>query len=278
MPAKTFPISFLFITALLFGQGSDALFWTTKAPAPNPGRSQIQAHGNVRDTIYLCGGRTIGSSAIRTVHAYVPATNSWVTALPPMPQPRSHGCGDVIDTVIYAVGGFDSTGAQQTTNYAFNVNRKTWATMAPMPQTAILCAGAAAAGRLYVFGSQSNGDTLFEYNPATNTWATLRPVVRPTGRRGAAAAGTANYFYIMGGRNAGGTVLRDLWRYAGGVWFQLPDMPGRRTMHAAYAVTGDSVIYVVGGNSTGGAGEGDSIVYKYTIGTNLIYGQLKHRC
>ncbi len=257
----------LFWTIILLAQG-DALFWTTKAPAPSPTRCQIQAHGNVRDTIYICGGRTSGALAINRVEAYVPATNTWITTLPQMPQSRSHGCGDVIDTVIYAVAGFNASGSAQTTLYAFNANRKVWETKAPMPQTALLPAGAASGGQLYVFGSHNSGDTLFEYDPVTNSWTTIYPGTRPPGRRGAAAAGTPSYFYILGGRDAGGAILRDCWRYGGGTWTKMADMPSPRYTHAAYTTVGDSVIYVVGGNSTGVGGEADSIVYKYVIATD----------
>lgn len=260
------------LTALVVAQGPDALFWTTRAPAPAPARCQIQAHGNVRDTVYICGGRTAGTIAIRTVHAYVPATNTWISTLPSMPGPRSHGCGDVIDSVIYAAGGFDSTGATQTTLFAFNVNRKTWATLAPMPSAVILTAGANYGGRLYVFGSQNNGDTLYEYNPAFNTWTPRVPATRPAGRRAASAAGTANYFYLMGGIDRTNAALRDCWRFnrmGGGAWTRMTDMPGPRCMAAAYTVVGDSIIYVVGGNPTGMAAACDSIVYKYTIASDI---------
>ncbi len=267
-------ISYIFLIILsliLFAQQAEALLWTTKAPAPDPGRCQIQGHGNVRDTIYICGGRAPGAVAIRTMHAYVPGTNTWITSLPPMPGPRSHGCGDVIDSIIYAVGGFDSSATAQPTVYAFNANRKSWATRTAMPRAIFLIAGASYGGRLYVFGSQNRGDTLFEYNPGTNSWMTRVPGTRPPGRRAAVAAGTQSYLYIMGGQDRSNAILRDCWRYerrTGGVWTRMADMPGPRIMHAAYTVAGDSVIYVVGGNPTSFGGPCDSIVYKYTIASN----------
>ncbi len=256
---------------LLIHYAHAGIVWVTRAPSPAPPRGQIQAHGNVRDTIYFCGGRTSSARSISTVHAYVPATNTWVTTLPSMPQPRSHGCGDVIDTVIYAVAGWDNSGPARGTLYAFNVNRKTWTTMAPLPESTILCTGAAYGGRLYVFGSQNNGDTLFEYNPANNTWRILYPTGRPAGRRLAAAAGTASFLYIMGGIDRTPTVLRDCWRFSrsgGDTWTRMADMPGPRCLHAAYAQIGDSVLYVIGGNGTGTGAANDSIVYKYTTATN----------
>ena len=254
--------------SILFAQGNEALVWTAKAPIPAPARCQLQAHGNVRDTIYVCGGRSASAVAINTVNAYVPSTNTWITSLPTMPQPRSHGCGDVIDTVIYAAAGFNASGTPQTTLYAFNVNRKTWATLAPIPSAIIIPAGAASNRRLYVFGSQNSGDTLFEYNPATNTWATIVPGTRPAGRRAAAAGGTATYFYLTGGADRSGAALRDCWRFGGGPWTRMADMPGPRVLHAAYTVVGDSVLYAAGGNSTAVGGNNDSIVYKYTVATN----------
>ncbi len=271
---KIFVISIIITVFIVQGYG--ALVWFTKAPAPVPGRCQMQAHGNVRDTIYICGGRAQGAIAIRTVHAYVPAANTWITTLPAMPGPRSHGCGDVIDTLIFAAGGFDSSGTARRTTYRFNANRKTWDTVAALPSAIILAAGAKGVGAMgtrvfFVFGSQNNGDTLFEYNPAINTWVTRFPATRPAGRRAAAAAGTNAYFYVMGGIDRTNAVLRDCWRFErrmGGTWTRMADMPGPRCMHATTAVVGDSVLYVVGGNPTGMGAACDSIVYKYTIASN----------
>jgi hypothetical protein len=260
---------------LLAGQAKGALVWTARAAMPAPGRCQVQAHGNVRDTIYLCGGRVPGAIAIRNVYAYVRATNTWITTLPAMPGPRSHGCGDVIDSVIYAAGGFDSSGTARRTTYRFNVNRKTWDTVAAMPSAVFLTAGAKGPGMgtraFFVFGSQNSGDTLFEFSPGTNTWTTRVPTTRPAGRRAAAAAGTASYFYVMGGIDRGNVVLRDCWsfeRRMGGTWTRMTDMPGPRCLHGAITVVGDSVIYVVGGNPTSMGAPCDSIVYKYNIAGN----------
>jgi hypothetical protein len=256
---------------LLIAQQTDVLTWTFRSPLPQPGRCQIQGHGNVRDTIYVCGGRASGAIAIRTVQAYVPAADLWITTLPAMPGPRSHGSGDVLDTLIVVAGGFDSSGVMQNTFYAFNANTKTWSTLDSMPAKVILGAGASNGSRFSIFGSQNNGDSLLDYNPSMGGWSVRRPATRPTGRRAAAAAGTASYYYVMGGINAAGTVLSDCWRYSrpgGGTWTQMANMPGPRVMHAAYTFVGDSVIYVVGGNPTGLGGTNDTMVYKYTIATN----------
>ncbi len=256
---------------LILAQQVEVLTWTFRSPSPQPGRCQIQGHGNVRDTIYVCGGRTAGAIAIRTVQAYVPAADLWITTLPAMPGPRSHGCGDVLDTLILVAGGFDSTGTIQTTFFAFNANTKTWSTLDSMPVRIILGAGASNGNRFSIFGSQNNGDSLLDYNPGMGGWTVRRPATRPPGRRAAAAAGTASYYYVMGGINAAGTVLSDCWRFSrpgGGTWTQMANMPGPRVMHAAYTFIGDSVIYVVGGNPTGLGGTNDTMVYKYTIATN----------
>ncbi len=255
-------------SAVLFAQQIEVLSWTFRTAAPQPGRCQIQAHGNVRDTIYICGGRPSGAIAIRTVQAYVPAADLWITTLPAMPGPRSHGYGDVIDSIIYAAGGFDSSAVPQTTFWGFNVNTKIWVTLASLPVANYIGAGAAYGGRFYIFGSQNRGDSLLEYNPNMNNWTVRRPTPRPPGRRFAAAAGTANCFYVMGGVDPTGAVLSDCWQFqrmGGGTWTQLANMPGPRTQHAAYAVLGDSIVYVVGG--TNGTTT-DSMVYKYTIATN----------
>jgi len=268
---QKFLLMCVILGVVLYAQQIDVLVWTARASTPAPARCQLQAHGNVRDTIYICGGRTPATTAVRLVHAYVPATNTWISTIPSMPASRSHGSGDVIDSIIYAAGGFDSTGVQQTTFYAFNANSKTWSTRASLPSTNLLGAGAAYGGRFYIFGKQTNSDTLLEYNPGNNTWTTRAPNPRPQGRRVAAAAGTVNYFYVMGGINASNVVLNDCWRYTrmgGGTWTQMANMPGPRCMHAAYAVTGDSVIYVVGGNPTGTGAPCDAVVYKYTIATD----------
>jgi N-acetylneuraminic acid mutarotase len=58
-------------------------------------------------TLYVIGGRNAAGDYIRTVEAYTPATNTWVTEAS-LPKARS-GLGAVASNgVIYAVGGRNS--------------------------------------------------------------------------------------------------------------------------------------------------------------------------
>ena len=83
---------------------------------------------------------------------------------------------------MYLAGGQDAAGALTRTFYAYNANTNVWSTQAAMPAYGACGGSAVISGRIYVFsgctrsstGAQIDARLLHRYNPATNTWTTLK--------------------------------------------------------------------------------------------------------
>ncbi|MEO0114016.1 MAG: kelch repeat-containing protein [candidate division WOR-3 bacterium] len=249
--------------------GTDSIPWVTKTPSPPPGRYWCPAVAVWRDTIYLFGGRGNGSYAnsLRSVYAYVPATNSWVTTLPSLLITRRAGAGGQIGNKVYLCGGRDSTHTTLSSCEEYDLDTKTSTYKASLPGGRWSCSGVGLNGKIYIFGSESYSDALLEYNPATNSWRSITPSPRPTGRGWTALAAAGGKLYLCGGSSSTG-VLNDCWMFdpATETWTQKANMPGPRLYHSAIGF-GDDNIYVIGG-SIEGTTPADNLVYKYTISTN----------
>src|SRR5207249_10254095 len=98
----------------------------------------------------------------------------------------------------YASGG-DNAGALASVD-SYNITSNTWTARASLP-SAVMVYGAALGrdGLIYLFGGSTNYtingspyfNTVYSYEPATNTWYT-NPQTLPTARREVSAA-TSNY-------------------------------------------------------------------------------------
>jgi len=249
--------------------GTDGIIWNARADAPLPGRHWCPAAGNVRDTIWLLGGRAdFGGGIVNStgeIIAYVPAEDTWLQAgLPALGTPRRAGAGGVIGSRVYACGGRDTLHATLATAEYLDVDSMVVRSVANMPGPLWAGAGAAAGGRLYVIGDENRTGNTFEYDPATNTWRTKAPL--PVGRGWTAAAGAGGRVYVFGG--SGTSDLADCWEYdpATDSWTQKADMPGTRTYHCAVTFD-DALVYVIGG-SVDGSRPCDGLVYVYDVGGN----------
>jgi N-acetylneuraminic acid mutarotase len=249
--------------------GTDSILWVSKAASPTPGRYWCPAVGVVRDTIFLLGGRGDGgyANSIRLVYGFVPATNTWVTNLPSLLITRRAGGGGQVGNKVYVCGGRDSTHTTLATCEEYDLDTKTSTYKASMPAARWSCSGAAIGDKVYIYGSESYADNLLEFNTTANSWRSISPTTRPSGRGWTAVAAAGGKLYVLGGTNSSGD-LNDCWEYdpVSESWTQKANMPGIRTYHTAIGF-GDDNIYVVGGASSG-SGSGDNLVYKYTISTN----------
>jgi N-acetylneuraminic acid mutarotase len=130
-----------------------------------------------------------------------------------------------------------------------------WTTKASMP-TAAVCKAALLNGKIYVVGGSNNytHNPVYEYNPATDTWATKKPV--PTPRDSFAIAACQNKIYVIGGTSgwssSGNTIktgLNEVYDLATDTWETKTSMPTKRYHLEANAVEGK--IYVIGGRTGG---------------------------
>ena len=84
--------------------------WAAIEPFPSARGSS--AVGVYKSTIYLAGGTTIQQtmppnfqSSVTTVSSYNTTIRQWNTSLPPLPAPRQHVAGVVINSAFYVIGG-----------------------------------------------------------------------------------------------------------------------------------------------------------------------------
>jgi N-acetylneuraminic acid mutarotase len=149
--------------------------------------------------VYVAGGAP--DSAGRTLEAYDPATDSWVS-LPPMPTARNHVAGGAIGGRLYVVGGRPPL--TLSVLEVFDPVSGTWKSRAAMPTGRSGHAAAVVRGCLYVFGGEGNSASasgVFAqselYDPGTNSWTSLTSMRTP--RHGIGAAAVGSRIYLPGG-------------------------------------------------------------------------------
>jgi N-acetylneuraminic acid mutarotase len=194
----------------LYALAPGAASWTTEAPAPVDGRQYAAATTGRDGTVYLLGGVNQSLSAQSGAYAYTPSTNSW-RQLPDMPGARA-GLAAATGTngVIYALGGWSGqTGVTRQTTY----------------------------------------NTVFAYNPSTNSWTTLAAMPASLYDL-AAATGTDGTIYAIGGADAAFSAQGGVYAYSptSGTWSTEAPLPA--AAQGLAATTGaDGDIYAIGGGS-----------------------------
>ncbi|WP_129338357.1 kelch repeat-containing protein [Cellulomonas endophytica] len=234
--------------------------WTTGAPLPGAAVENPAVATDGR-YLYVAGGSTAAfSGAVRTVHRYDPAANTW-TRLADLATARGGAAAVVRDGVLWVLGGMDGSGASLATTERLTLTGGTW-TAGPALATARDNAAAAAttAGILVVGGrTRLASGTEVAGNlagtellaPGATTWRSAAPV--PTGRRSAAVGVLGGEVVVAGGeRRADGTVWpqTEAWNPATGTWRTLTAM--RTPRHGAAAAVVGGRLHVVGGGTTGG--------------------------
>jgi N-acetylneuraminic acid mutarotase len=130
------------------------------------------------------------------------------------------------------------------------VMAQSWKTMAPMPNTLSDLAAGVVDSTVYVLGGQNGGspvNSVFAYDPGSDTWSTKASM--PVGRYGSAAAAANGVLYAFGG--FGDEAGVEAYDPRTDTWTIKARMPTPRVMAGAVVVSGK--IYVVGGhNSTAG--------------------------
>jgi kelch-like protein 9/13/kelch-like protein 26 len=110
-----------------------------------------------------------------------------------------------------------------------------------------------------VIGGQTGQDNatgfkadVFRYDPSTNTWVTVAPLINQPRSHTAAATFTYNgRIYVLGGEGPGRIPLGNVESYdpVTNKWSSLTSMPGTRSSGIANVI-GNSLIFTTGYNGT----------------------------
>lgn len=184
-------------------------------------------------------------------------TNGQWTAKAPMPTARAESAAGTINGRLYVAGGEDGTKPLAALE-VYDPSTDTWTAKTPMPAAINAAASAVINGRLYVAGGAALNDptqpgpfnTLYSYDPATDTWTTLAPM--PTPEDGAAAASINGQLYVVGGitqavTNNPRNAILQVYDPTTNTWATKASMPTARAGAEAVAINGQ--LYVVGGTT-----------------------------
>jgi N-acetylneuraminic acid mutarotase len=152
--------------------------------------------------IYAAGGSPDENE--RDFAAYDPALDTW-EVLPAMPTPRNHLAAAVTAGRFYAIGGRSGAiGGITNAIEAYDRANRAWSTRPAMPTARGGHAAAVVDGCIYVVGGEGNRAHplgMFEQNevfePTSEIWRTLEPMMLPLHGIGAASVGTR--IHVPGG-------------------------------------------------------------------------------
>ena len=196
----------------VYAYNPDADRWDAVASLPTGTERAAACTAVLNDKLYVFGGGRRGMS-VADASVYDPMTDMW-TKLPDMPARKEHCAAGAIGGKIYIAGGrADSITGFEPSAFVFDPANGSYTPRKQLPVARGGCASAVLRDKLYVFGGEGNAATaagvfpnIDEYDPATDTWRALPPMVMP--RHGFNAAVVGDRIYLPGGasRQGGGAV------------------------------------------------------------------------
>jgi N-acetylneuraminic acid mutarotase len=125
---------------------------------------------------------------------------TWQT-LAPMPTARQELATAALNGKIYAIGGYDSSGAPTNIVEVYDPATDTWSSAHPIPRALHHNSAAVAAGKLYSFGGPST--QTFVYDELNDSWSEVASMLFFHAL--SPAVGVFNdKIYVAGGANGGG--------------------------------------------------------------------------
>ena len=149
--------------------------WTERGPLPDPDGDVFSAHGTVGGRLYVIGGVQPTAN-----QQYAPTTDTW-TMKQDAPVPLLGLASTTVGGKVYGLG---PDAALKYDALVYDPSADSWGRIADPPAPGISSCAAAAGGRVYLMGGSWDDPALasvFEYDPATDSWAVKRDM--PTARR-----------------------------------------------------------------------------------------------
>jgi N-acetylneuraminic acid mutarotase len=186
--------------------------------------------------------------------AIAAAALAW-TPLPDATLPRSEVGAARVRGSIYVVGGFREGGRTTRAVERYDIKRRRWHRVRPMPDRLNHTVAVAHRGMLYVSGGYASESSLSQpsralvrYNPRRHRWKRLPPA--PTPRAAHAAAVIGNRLYVAGGANDSGSLRSlEIYDFTRRRWSRGPDFPGPPRNHTTGAASG-GFFYVLAGRDS----------------------------
>ena len=155
---------------------------------------------------------------------------TWEVLAPLALGPRQETAVAAVDDEVYIVGGFTRSESVGTVE-VFDLENYREAAAVPI---ALHHANLGVFdGKLYVLGFLTDNSFLadprsFVYDPATDAWSPLAPMLTSRERGGGGVAEVDGLLYVVGGRRIGAVPEVDRYDPASDAWTAMPDMPASR--------------------------------------------------
>lgn len=221
----------------------------TDIPVGGVARASCFARGR----LYVFGAGWETGASLNSSQAYNPVTDRW-SRRRPLPSERPWATATALNQHCYVLGGAESSAVTDRVD-VYNPANNTWRSAAPLPEPLFSAASAVLGGKLYVAGGSTGflssvapvTNSLFIYDPKSNSWSRGAPM--PTARRRLSLSAAGGLIYAAGGdlaRNTPTDVV-EIYNPATNKWRSGVPIPEPRAAHAGAAFNG--ALYVFGGFS-----------------------------
>ena len=211
--------------------------------------------------IYVVGGFLEHKVPTDKLFIYDPKINEWQEGQS-LPEPIGSMGAEFVNGLLYVVGGVNSSHIPVNTNLAYDPKTDTWSTKSPMPTARHHVQTVVVDGKIFALGGRILGDgimpedmdetlTNFDrnemYDPQTDSWTILEPMLSK--RSGFAAATPADgNIYIFGGQGVGkGKFLSTVEKYDPILDIWTFEKSGPTARGGLTAVSFNDRIFVLGG-------------------------------
>ncbi len=217
--------------------------WVNGAPMIQPrGRFGLVTSNGL---LYVIGGE-IAEGVTDSVAIYSTREDAWRPG-PAKPTAVANLAAVVVNDLVYAIGGTDSSGAAVAAVEVLDVKDESWSTIAPVPAAVTAHAVVRWQEMIYLFGG-SNGAgytaDAYVYDPEDDSWRSLPPMPHARGFAGAALVRDA--IMVVGGFDGQReSAACDRFDPVTETWSTCPSMSSPRGGIGAADVAGQ--LYVIGG-------------------------------
>ena len=167
-------------------------------------------------TIFVVGGRDYWGDVQWRCEIYDPRANTWMTLYEDggVNTGRAyHAMTRMANGDIICTGGTNNGNACLATGWVFSPRTRTFHAIAPMPagraghvltafpDGSVICTGGASSISSWSFSAGSATNTVYKYDPATNSWTTLTAMSVTRFFHGATLTKPYNDLFVYGGTN-----------------------------------------------------------------------------